>query len=163
MSLPESRAFCPKNYIISLAGLQLKGSITRKLNICDRKSAGAKWSGCTKGRWNLSCKQPWFRAKFSVDVRSCRQTPHVLFHFRLDCSISHLYSWRFNEVFNVTQRLNLFPTMHWKWLVQETFLCPTIGKALLASGQPIPRRHKVVILPSVSLVSFCTILKASAK
>ena len=38
--------------------------------------------------------------------------------------------------------------------------CPTVGESLLASGQPIPRQRKVIVLSSVSLVSFCTILKA---
>ena len=41
--------------------------------------------------------------------------------------------------------------------------CPTVGESLLASGQPIPRQRKVIILSSDSLVSFCTILKASVK
>ena len=38
--------------------------------------------------------------------------------------------------------------------------CPTVGESLLASGQPIPRQRKVIVLSSVSLVSFGTILKA---
>ena len=39
--------------------------------------------------------------------------------------------------------------------------CPTVRERLLASGQPIPRQRKVIVLSSDSLVSFCTILKAS--
>ena len=38
-----------------------------------------------------------------------------------------------------------------------------VGESLLASGQPISRQYKVIILSSVSLVSFCSILKASVK
>ena len=32
--------------------------------------------------------------------------------------------------------------------------CPTVGERLLASGQPIPRQRKVIILSSVSLNTF---------
>ena len=41
--------------------------------------------------------------------------------------------------------------------------CPKVGESLSASGQPILRQRKVNILPSVSLVSFSTILKAYVK
>ena len=41
--------------------------------------------------------------------------------------------------------------------------CPTVGESLLASGQPILRQRKVIILSSDSLVNFCSILKASVK
>ena len=54
---------------------------------------------------------------------------------------------RFSYIFNYT-------------IVQ---FCPAVGESLFASGQPIPRQRKVIILPSVSLVCFCTILKASVK